>query len=776
MNIILLIFVMLATVFLTSSINNILVVMSGTDFYFSYAKIPDVNLYTLDIEEKNEIEEWLDSESELVSKHEYLYLDVLDAKNVVINKENGDTQTIDSGQTIYLGKHNDGDYLKTYDDNGNTYELEIGEIALSTLFMDKYDLNSQDEITIRTGNTTKKFTIGARIKDAISGSEMLGMTRFLVSDEDFAEMSTGDGIGAHCIETKDTAAFNRAIATKDFQIASNISKSMYKLAYIFDTFLAALLIAFGVCMILIALFVLRFTLVFTLEEEYRTIGILKAIGFKDFSIRKLYLIKYFVIVITGASAGLILSIPVSLFMVDSVSTNIILESGNAYFYVNVLCTVLLVIMVMGFCFFCTRKLEKMSAISAIKDGSTGERFTKKSPIRLHKRKKMPVYMFLGINDILTNSKRHLVLLFTFCISIILITIPLNMVHTMSGSEMVAKLSINPDASVCIEATDILKEGEDSSSENIESGMDRLKSELEDEGYENVSISSGVFYAVSIEGMDSNRVGGILTIQPIGNFEEYREYSIGTAPVEEDEIAVSEKILNDNGWSVGDSVIVSIGDIKDKMIITGVYSDYMQLGQSARMNQKIDLNGSMSVDNWYVEIQMDNDLTEEKLIEKLEEQFPEYKFLTSREVINENVGSIMDILSDLVVPMTAILCIIIILITALMEKLFIVREKGEIAMMISMGISLRHIRGWQISRMVITAVVAAIISVPVSFFSNRLLLRPIYGIMGAEITVQADPIRSYIIYPGILLICIIAITTFTTREIKKVRISDLNNIE
>ena len=57
--------------------------------------------------------------------------------------------------------------------------------------------------------------------------------------------------------------------------------------------MAGLLILIGICLILIALLVLRFTLVFTIEEEYREIGIMKAMGLRNFAIKKLYLIDLY---------------------------------------------------------------------------------------------------------------------------------------------------------------------------------------------------------------------------------------------------------------------------------------------------------------------------------------------------------------------------------------------------------------------------------------------------------------------------------------------------
>ena len=72
---------------------------------------------------------------------------------------------------------------------------------------------------------------------------------------------------------------------------------------------AALLMIVSICLILVAFVVLRFTIHFTLEEEFREIGVMKAIGINNGTIRGLYLVKYFVIAVIGALLGFICSIP-----------------------------------------------------------------------------------------------------------------------------------------------------------------------------------------------------------------------------------------------------------------------------------------------------------------------------------------------------------------------------------------------------------------------------------------------------------------------------------
>ena len=127
-------------------------------------------------------------------------------------------------------------------------------------------------------------------------------------------------------------------------------------------------------------------------------------------------------------------------------------------------------------------------------------------------------------------------------------------------------------------------------------------------------------------------------------------------------------------------------------------------------------------------------------------------------------------------MTALLCAIIMLITFLMERLFIVREKGEIAMMKSIGYRNGYIRLWQILRMIWAAVISMAAAVPLSLLANHFVLRPIFAIMGAELKIQVIPWQVYGVYPGILMAGIIIAAGIGTINVKKINIRELSNLE
>ena len=151
-----------------------------------------------------------------------------------------------------------------------------------------------------------------------------------------------------------------------------------------------------------------------------------------------------------------------------------------------------------------------------------------------------------------------------------------------------------------------------------------------------------------------------------------------------------------------------------------------------MNPVMDCSNEIMFDYWSIIVDMDTDSSQSEMAEELNKLFPDYGWSDAQEVIDRNVGGIQQSLQEMMIPMTALLCAIIMLITFLMERLFIVREKGEIAMMKSIGYRNGYIRLWQILRMIWAAVISMAAAVPLSLLANHFVLRPIFAIMGAEL--------------------------------------------
>lgn len=769
-NMILLLFIMLSTIFLASSVSNICLVMNGLETYMACANVGDVTAVFGGEGEKEAFEDWLDSRSEVTAYAgeqlcEITVDDISDSFEA-------------NGASLYLGAVG-GRYAKPLDSGGNDLVLEPGEVAVSPGLMERNRLSVGDELQFRVSGVIYTYRIAVQTRDIMFGNEMSGMGRFVFCQEDYDKMvSDCDHVKilVYGIETTDPEQTLAAVAQTGFRLMVNIyDRSIYPMLYVFDMIIAALLIVIGICLILISLMILRFSLSFTMEENYREIGVMKAIGMRNFAIRRIYLVKYFALVVAGASAGLLVSIPVGKGMTAGVSKNMILGDSTGTLGLNIVCSAAVIVFVTAICVVFTGKLKKISAIEAIRNGGSGERYQKRRGISLYKRKYMGTISFLGLNDILCNMKRYLVLFLTFCISFVLITVPLNTLTTMDSDVMVSKFSLNPDAAVYMDKIEAEGEAPYHSTVDLENALRRIGRELSEQGYE-ASLSVGGLCFMEYTVNDEGKVIKPLTNYPIGENGGYCEYSAGEAPRLENEVAFSKKIMDENHLEIGDTVTASIGGKERKLIITGYYSDYMQLGNSSRLNPAVDMSGEILTGYWKATVMMETELSQQELADLMKKQFPQYEWVTAQEAIDANIGTTKDTMRAMQLPMTAMLCLLIMLISLLMMKLFIVREKGQLAMLRSIGWRGHDIRMWLVMRMVWVVLLSMIFAVPLSMLCDQFILKNIFAIMGAELQIQVEPLKAYLLYPAVLLVGIMAATYFATGSVRRISASDMKIAE
>ena len=118
----------------------------------------------------------------------------------------------------------------------------------------------------------------------------------------------------------------------------------------------------------------------------------------------------------------------------------------------------------------------------------------------------------------------------------------------------------------------------------------------------------------------------------------------------------------------------------------------------------------------------------------------------------------------------------ILITSLMMKMFMLREKGQIAILRSVGFRNWSIRCWQALRIGLIMLVSVIVAIPISRIIDVTILKSLFGIMGASVNIQVKPLEVYVLYPGIILIFIFAAAMICAGGVKKIDIREMNNVE
>lgn len=415
MNVILFLFIVLATMFVSSSVNNIIAVNNALGAFFDKAEMPDYLVATTNTEEKQTLEGILKEIPGITSKkiERVVYFS---GNQVKVNGKKTEMQ----GPVLTRFENRGIEFFDK--ENQQVTSLKKGEILLPIKYMNNNDIKKGDKVEITFQDTTVTLIVAGGVKDAFVGSALMSIERFLVNKEDFNMLMKTPGdvregeLGY--LNCENVSAVKEALNKADINIVFNGTSGIVRMTYVMDMIVAIALLILSVCLILIAFVVLRFTIHFTLEEEFREIGVMKAIGLPHKSIRGLYLVKYFVMSLFGAVIGMIAGIPFGDYLLKSTSQTIVMENTYGYGF-NVIASIFVVAIVVWYCYQCTGKLKNFSPIDAIHKGSNGERYQKKGLFSLSKSRLRPV-SFLTVNDIFSNLKRYSVMIVAFTIGLLVI--------------------------------------------------------------------------------------------------------------------------------------------------------------------------------------------------------------------------------------------------------------------------------------------------------------------------------------------------------------------
>lgn len=346
MNIILLLFIILATMFVASSVNNIINVTTALDSYFEMANAPDYLVATMNKNLAVDIDETVSSAS-AVDSYEAENILFLSSDNFIYEDENiitpGGTHLVHSDicMNYFLS---DGSILET---------VEPGEFYMTEAKADALGVDVGDKLIIELNGVKREFVLAGKIKDALFGPNQLSFTRYIISEEDSSVFLSAENTEEYYGGTL-VYIYSTDIKTALTQIKPLVNNSILtmdrafmKFCYIFDMIVVGILLVVSIILIIIAFVVLRFTISFTLSEEFREIGVMKAIGIRNFKIRGLYLVKYMGLSVIGAAIGLALSFPFGE-MLMSVSSQTIIIGNQSPILVNILCAVLVIAVILLF--------------------------------------------------------------------------------------------------------------------------------------------------------------------------------------------------------------------------------------------------------------------------------------------------------------------------------------------------------------------------------------------------------------------------------------------
>lgn len=741
-----------------------LAVTSALDRFFDMSGVPD---YWVSLSDQSEIEQYRRfSEENGYISHESEVIQV-DHSGIYV-----EDKMLTYSNAIFLSTL---DKAKVFDKKDNEItNISEGEIYVSAELFNSGENNFREngKIVIDTGTTKKEFTLKGYVKDALLGSSMIGCTRFLMSKEDFALFAEApDAIKATFFYTftDDPDKFNEL--PMNSKLLSAVRNAI-KMTYIMDSLIAAIILVASVCLILVSMVILHFTITFTLNEELREIGVMKAIGIKNWEIRALYISKYVALTLVGTTVGLLLSFPIGSAMLESVKRKIVISNENG-FLLNLAAALLAAAAVILFCVFCTRRVKKLSPIDAIRRGETGERYGRKNIFSLSKLP-LPTPFFMALNDILSGFKKYVSMTVIFILGTLLIIIPINTANTLRSDSIIQCFNMARCDHVIQQ--DIIY---NVNVKKIESKLSELKAYLKERNVEANTFQEMVLNTqISFEGKCQRSLGFI----GIGDVttDMYSAYIKGTPPQHKNEVALSYITAENIGAEIGDTVQASVNGGTSDYIITALYQSMNNMGEGVRFHQDAEIDLPNMVGCFGVQVAYTDNPDGDEMKERMQilsEYSPDDEVYTTGEYINRMIGDVAGQISDVEQMIFIIVICINVLVAVLMVKSFITKEKSEIALLKATGFSNNILTLWQSLRIGIVLLISTLLGAVISNPLSHLIITPIFRMMGAySIEYEVNFWETYVGYPLIVVTAAFLAALISAQTVRTIKSSDISNIE
>lgn len=753
------IFVLLAALLVSSGSRMIMELTSSIQYLFSESKTPHfVQMHAGELDQAK-VNTWAEDQP-MVAQHQIVEMVNIDGANLFLGAESEKNSVMDID---FVAQNQDFDYLLNL--NSEIIQVNDGEIAVPVYYMQQNQLSVGDQIRIDNGQFERSYTIVDFVRDAQMNPSVVHSKRFVVSSDNLMELKQGVGEMEYLIEFRLTDPGQTGEFTQAYQnaglpnVGPVVTYGLFQLLNAMtDGVIAAVIILVSLVLILIAMLCIRFTMLATIEEDYREISVMKAIGIAEKDIKKLYLMKYVFMAGFASLLGYVSSLGVNRLFVS----NILLYMGKApatllHFAVPLLAAGLIFAMVVLFCRTVLRRFRSISAVEALRTGSLGDTQIVRNRLSLSRNRWSSVPVFLGLKEVVQRIKMFRLLLFVFVVSSFIMIVPINFLNTLQAPSFISYMGVGQsDIRIDLRHTDDVEQ-------RYENLIARIKNDPDIKTYSPLVTSQ--FKVRNAEGSYDN-----LSVET-GDFSIFPlSYVSGNAPTTENEIALSDANSSELGLKTGEQLTLLVNGKDQVMTVSGIYQDVTNGGKTAKALLPYNKDSVL----WYVvSLDLKDRSQMAAKIAEFETSFSPAKVTDLQGYLDQTLGGTIQQLKLVTMLALAIGVFISILITSLFLQMLVAKDNNDIAVLRSLGFALSKIKLKYVvmSLIILTFGVAA--GTVLSNTLGPLLVSSIMSTFGASsIVFVIDPVQAYILFP-LLLAGTIALTAWISiQSIKEASISKM----
>ncbi len=643
--------------------------------------------------------------------------------------------------------------------NGNVITVSDGDIYVPIAYIQDGTARIGEMVTV-VGRT---FTIAGALRDSQMQPLLSSSKRFLVSQNDFDALRQFGGM-EYLIEFRLRDLGELGAFEVDYTAAgleANGPTLTYALFRIFnglsDGLMIAVMLLVSALVIAIAFLCIRFTLLAKIEDDYREIGVMKAIGLRIEDIKKIYLTKYIAI----TAAGSLLGYGVSFLFVDVLLANIRLymgESDNDHLapIFGIFSVVLVFLAIIAYVNGVLKRFRKISPAEAVRYGVSQEKAGGTSRFLLSINKFLDTNVFLGIKDVLARKSMYITMLAVLVLAAFIITVPQNLHNTISSSSFITYMGVgNSDLRIDIQQTDHIS----NKAAEITTAMEK------DQFISKFNVLTTKTFLVNLDDGLQERIKielGDHLVFPL-------TYTDGHAPAAENEIALSVLNANEMQKKVGDVITVIIQGKQTSLAVCGIYSDVTNGGKTAKAVFSDDSAEVM----WSVitaEL-VDSSLLDQKIAEYAN-KFTFAKVSDIDEFIRQTYGGTINAIGKAADTAIVVALVLTMLITLLFMRMLIVKDKYTIAVMKAFGFTNTDIKAQYVARAVFVLIVGILLGTLLANTIGEILAGAVIASFGASsFQFVINPTFAYLLSPLLMASVVLAATFLGTLDAGQIKISE-----
>lgn len=510
------------------------------------------------------------------------------------------------------------------------------------------------------------------------------------------------------------------------------------------------LMVFASLILIISLFVSKFKIEQTIEEEISNMGALEALGYTS---KEIIVASIFPYILSGLLFTL-LGIGVSYLVLPSLSMIIEMQSGFIWnikidLLSNIIVLLINLSLIIIFTLMASLKIRKLNPINALR-GLTSKK-NRKNYFEIENTKGN-IHFILMLKNFMNTKKQNLLLgivlffmtIISSFIGILFYNInmnPLNFINTLVEEHPSVVVVSKKDLRSDLKQIDNVK--------NVIYYDEAATLNYKDNSYK-------TFVAESF-----NNIGNDLCYE-------------GVNPEHNNEVAVGSKIKENYNLKIGDFIVLSKNGIEDKYKIVGFVQSVNYSGEIMELT----LDGYKKIDATYeptsMYVYLENEEETKEFINKLEDKYPDDIISTMNYV--ESMSSAMNMYVSLIV----IICIIIIIITLLLIYLIlyivistiIMRRKQELGIFKALGYENKELVRQLVGGFIPCTIIATILGLIISKMFMGNMYNTIFKSVGAYKVSFEYPIIVFIIIVVLLIISTITIAMQLAKKIKKISVYSL----